>query len=47
MKDIGFAITRRYITKSSPMTLNEVLCERQPGFYLYIYNVTIYIVLFN
>jgi hypothetical protein len=46
MKDHGSATTRRYVRKSSSMTLNEALCGRQPGFYLYIY-MTVYIVLFN
>jgi hypothetical protein len=46
MKDHGSATTRRYVRKSSSMTLNEALCGRQPCFYLYIY-MTIYIVLFN
>jgi hypothetical protein len=46
MKDHGSATIRRYVRKSSSMTLNEALCGRQPGFYLYIY-MTVYIVLFN
>jgi hypothetical protein len=37
MKDHGSATIRRYVRKSSSMTLNEVLCGRQPGFYFYIY----------
>jgi hypothetical protein len=46
MKDHGSATIRRYVRKSSSMTLNEALCGRQLGFYLYIY-MTVYIVLFN
>jgi hypothetical protein len=45
MKDHGSATKRMYVRKSSSMTSNEALCERQPGFY-YIY-MTVYIVLFN
>ena len=48
MKDHGFASIRRYVRKSSSMTLNEVLCGRQPDLLFYIYiNMTIYIALFN
>jgi hypothetical protein len=36
MKDHGSATIRRYVRKSSSLTLNEALCGRQPGFY-YIY----------
>ena len=37
MKDHGFASMRRYVRKSSSMTLNEALCGRQPvHFILYI-----------
>jgi uncharacterized membrane protein len=46
MKDHDSATIRRYVRKSSSMTLNEALCGRQPGFYIYIY-MTVYIVLFN
>jgi uncharacterized membrane protein len=46
ISDHGSATIRRYVRKSSCMTLNEALCVRQPGFYLYIY-MTVYIVLFN
>jgi hypothetical protein len=43
MKDHGFATMRRSVRKSSSMTLNEALCERQPVlFFLYIY-IYIYI----
>jgi hypothetical protein len=37
MKDHGSATTRRYVRKTSSMTLNEALCGRQPSFYLFIY----------
>ena len=36
MKDHGFASIRRYVRKSSSMTLNEALCGRQPDLLLYI-----------
>jgi hypothetical protein len=42
MKDHGSTTTRRYVRNST--TLNEVLCGRQPSFYLYIYMI-IYIVI--
>jgi len=48
MKDHGFASIRRYVRKSSSMTLNEALCGRQPDLLFYIYiNMTVYIALFN
>jgi hypothetical protein len=37
MKDDGSATIRRYVRKSSSMTLNEALCGRQPGFYIFKY----------
>ena len=37
MKDHGFASMRRYVRKSSSMTLNEALCGRQPDLLFYIY----------
>jgi hypothetical protein len=37
MKDHGSATIRRYVRKSSSMTLNEAQSGRQPGFYLDIY----------
>jgi hypothetical protein len=46
MKDHGPATIRRYVRKSSSMTLNEALCGRQPSLYIYIY-MAVYIVLFN
>ena len=36
MKDHGFASMRRYVRKSSSMTLNEALCGRQPDLLFYI-----------
>ena len=36
-KDHGFTSMRRYVRKSSSMTLNEVLCGRQPVYFIYIY----------
>ena len=49
MKDHGFASMRRYVRKSSSMTLNEALCGRQPDhlFYFIYINMTVYIALFN
>jgi hypothetical protein len=32
MKDHGSATIRRYVRKSSSITLNEALCGRQPGY---------------
>ena len=47
-KDHGFISMRRYVRKSSSMTLNETLCGRQPVHFIYIYiNMTVYIALFN
>ena len=37
MKDHGFASMRRYVRKSSSMTLNEALSGRQPDLLFYIY----------
>jgi hypothetical protein len=36
IKDHGSTTIRRYVRKSSSMTLNEALCGRKPGF-IYIY----------
>ena len=50
MKDHGFTSMRRYVRKSSSMTLNEALCERQPVHFIYLFiyiNMTVYIALFN
>ena len=35
-KDHGFKSMRRYVRKSSFMTLNEALCGRQPVHFIYI-----------
>ena len=45
--DHGFASMRRYVRKSSSMTLNEALCGRQPDLYFIYINMTVYIALFN
>ena len=49
-KDHGFTSMRRYVRKSSSMTLNEALCGRQPVHFIYLFiyiNMTVYIALFN
>ena len=49
-KDHGFTSMRRYVRKSSSMTLNEALCGRQPVHFIYLFiyiNMTIYIAHFN
>jgi hypothetical protein len=47
MKDHGSAPIRRYVRKSSSITLNEALCGRQPGIYIYMYiYICIYICIY-
>ena len=49
-KDHGFTSMRKYVRKSSSMTLNEALCGRQPVHFIYLFiyiNMTVYIALFN
>jgi hypothetical protein len=36
-KNHGFTTIKRYVRKSSSMTLNEALYGRQPNLFLYIY----------
>jgi hypothetical protein len=43
----GFMTIKRYVRKSSSMTLNEALCGRQPDLFIYLYKLwQVYIVLF-
>jgi hypothetical protein len=41
----GFTTIKRYVRKSSSMTLNEALCGRQPDLFIYLYKLwQVYIV---
>jgi hypothetical protein len=43
----GFTTIKRYVIKSSSMTLNEALCGRQPNLFIYLYKLwQVYIVFF-
>jgi hypothetical protein len=43
----GFTTIKRYVRKSSSMTLNEALCGRQPDLFIYLYKLwQVYIVFF-
>jgi hypothetical protein len=43
----GFTTIKRYVRKSSSMTLNEALCRRQPDLFIYLYKLwQVYIVFF-
>jgi hypothetical protein len=43
----GFTMIKRYVRKSSSMTLNEVLCGSQPDLFIYLYKLwQLYIVFF-
>jgi hypothetical protein len=43
----GFTTMKRYVRKSSSMTLNEALCGRQPDLFIYLYKLwQVYIVFF-
>jgi hypothetical protein len=35
----GFTTIKRYVRKSSSMTLNEVLCGRQSDLFIYLYKL--------
>jgi hypothetical protein len=38
-KNHGFTTIKRYMRKSSSMTLNEVLCGRHPDLFIYLYKL--------
>jgi hypothetical protein len=43
-----FTTIKRYVRKSSTVTLNEELCGRQPVLFIYLYNIwQVYIVFFT
>jgi hypothetical protein len=43
----GFTTIKRYVRKSSSMTLNEALCGRKPDLFIYLYKLwQVYIVFF-
>jgi hypothetical protein len=43
----GFTTIKRYMRKSSSLTLNEALCRRQPDLFIYLYKLwQVYIMFF-